>query len=387
MNSKTQPDLHPDAESLNAFVEQALAERERGEILTHLAGCGRCREVVFLAQEAATEMESAVDSPDLRLPARQRSWLRNWWVVWAPAGALAAVVSLAYVVHLRRVEMASELAKVTPPAAMRDEGISARPPAPPMGMQAAPPLAAAAPAKPAPRSMKAPIESVASRQLPHTAATMTAEEASELPHTRQDEAAASPGTSGAGNPAPSAAAEYKPGVAAAAREVEQEQAAADSQIRSMAAKATAQARPNEPATRAAAGGMLKSAAPAALPAVSSTPPAAFEAGSLHGTGRVFAVYKASPTKLPSGLPAVSTASMQHSTLAVDRLGTVYLSEDSGSDWESVANQWSGRAVSVRVQPAVDANSGALQTGPPVFVLVNDQGQVWVSTGGRIWKAK
>ena len=63
MKSKPQLDHHPDAESLNAFAEQALADQERGKILAHLAECSRCRQVVYLAQEAVVEMEPAASSP------------------------------------------------------------------------------------------------------------------------------------------------------------------------------------------------------------------------------------------------------------------------------------------------------------------------------------
>ena len=52
MKPKTQHEIHPDAERLSAFAEQALGERERGEVLEHLAVCGRCRQVVALAREA-----------------------------------------------------------------------------------------------------------------------------------------------------------------------------------------------------------------------------------------------------------------------------------------------------------------------------------------------
>ena len=37
MNATTKHDFHPDAESLSAFAEQALGERERGQVLAHLA--------------------------------------------------------------------------------------------------------------------------------------------------------------------------------------------------------------------------------------------------------------------------------------------------------------------------------------------------------------
>ncbi len=33
MNQPIQPDIHPDADSLNAFVERVLREPERGRIL------------------------------------------------------------------------------------------------------------------------------------------------------------------------------------------------------------------------------------------------------------------------------------------------------------------------------------------------------------------
>ncbi len=57
MNSTFQLDSHPDAESLNAFAEQALSEREREPILAHLAACSRCRQVIFLAQQAASDLK------------------------------------------------------------------------------------------------------------------------------------------------------------------------------------------------------------------------------------------------------------------------------------------------------------------------------------------
>jgi len=53
MKATGQHEFHPDAESLSAFAEQALGERERGRVLEHLAVCGRCRRVVALAREAA----------------------------------------------------------------------------------------------------------------------------------------------------------------------------------------------------------------------------------------------------------------------------------------------------------------------------------------------
>ena len=53
MTPTPQLELHPDADSLNAFVEQALAGSEREQVQAHLAACSRCRQVIYLAQEAA----------------------------------------------------------------------------------------------------------------------------------------------------------------------------------------------------------------------------------------------------------------------------------------------------------------------------------------------
>ncbi len=383
MNSKIQPDLHPDAESLNAFVERALGERERGPILAHLAECGRCRQVVYLAQEAGAEIEASAVAP----PFRQKSGLRNWWLVWAPVAALAAIVTLAYVVHLRRSETGSELAKVADQAATQKQELAAKPPAPPTGMQAAPLPAAAVPVWSGKKKLKAPLVSAASTQLTPSTEMISADEASELPNAGHDESVVSPGAPGEGFPAENGEAKYKLGPALAARAEQRERAAAVSQMHTLAARAMAQSKPSEAAKREPTVGMSPGAAPAAPNVADPALSGGLDAGRLRGMGRAFAVYKANSTELPNGSLAVSMASAQHSMLAVDRLGSVYVSEDFGSHWESVAQQWSGRAVAVRVQPVVDANSGAARTAAPAFEIVNDQGQVWVSTGGRIWKAK
>jgi len=111
--------------------------------------------------------------------------------------------------------------------------------------------------------------------------------------------------------------------------------------------------------------------------------------------------------LPSGLRAVSKVTAQHRTLAIDSSGALFLSEDSGSKWEPVARQWSGRAVAVRLQDglkmsgAVTAEAkaagaenepgkselGAEAAPDAVFEIVNDSDLVWISADGKTWKAK
>jgi|GEM_PF-1284383 len=81
------PAEHPSADVLAAFVEQALAEGEVQSVADHLARCGDCREVVFLASNAAEE--SAAEEEDLMAADRapQRQWVADYY---DPAMAAAA---------------------------------------------------------------------------------------------------------------------------------------------------------------------------------------------------------------------------------------------------------------------------------------------------------
>jgi photosystem II stability/assembly factor-like uncharacterized protein len=120
-----------------------------------------------------------------------------------------------------------------------------------------------------------------------------------------------------------------------------------------------------------------------------------------------AARKPNTANLPSGLIAVSTATAQHRTLAIDQAGALFLSEDSGQHWESVVRQWDGRAVEVRVKPlwnrfdaasapgeaALHGTSQPAAANPPppsppaaVFEIVNDHGLIWASADGKTWKA-
>jgi hypothetical protein len=70
-NQATGP--HPDADLLTAFAEDALIDRERTSVLTHLAACPDCRAIVHTATAAAPEKEMLPEP----LPARPP--LRNWF--------------------------------------------------------------------------------------------------------------------------------------------------------------------------------------------------------------------------------------------------------------------------------------------------------------------
>jgi hypothetical protein len=184
-----------------------------------------------------------------------------------------------------------------------------------------------------------------------------------------------------------AIAEYKPERAMAATQEEQQRAATTYQVQSEAAEKQSLANTNGLAKREPVGGTLTAAAPMAQIDARAPRSGTFDSGGRLKSSGAFAAYRVNSPTLPSGLPALSTATTRSYALAVDRAGAVFLSEDSGSHWESITKQWTGRAVTIRVEPVVSARESATVSPAAVFEITNDQGQVWVSTGGRIWKAK
>ncbi len=386
MNANSKLDVHPDAEILNAFAEQALEERERGKIVAHLAGCSRCRQVVYLAQDAAAEMVPSVSIPAGRFEGRRESWFRSWRFALVPVAALAAIVALAYIVHVQRIGTGSEMANVTPQTAPQTAGSNSASPTEARGVAAAP--VSAGPAQPEARvRKKAPANAQSAPLLPPFSAAMaTVSGANEPANAVREEAAMPPGASGSGNSAMGSGAELKRAPAVTGWQKEQERAAATAGVHGIFAKTMAQASENESAKRKETDRIVTAAAPQFD--ANAAPPASFEAGARPRAGGVFAVYKGKEGELPSGLAVVSTASSQHQTLAIDKAGSVFVREGSGGHWDRVAKQWTGQAVAVRMQADLGAiRSGSAPSPEAVFELVNDLRQVWVSTDGRIWKAK
>ncbi len=340
MNAKTQLDFHPDAESLNAFAERALAEGERGQIAAHLAICGRCRDVVFLAQAAATGEGQLAGALTERNEKRSASWFRNWWLVWAPVAALATIVGLAFSVHLRHAAGDQEMAKAT-------QEVS------PVGG----PQNQAVPPQPAERP-----DAVAGAAVPGTAVRK--------PEMKKSIAQAPP------PPGPVKPMLPAPGTVT---ELAMQSATAESRQaeRTTQTEEPANASAEEKGARGQGEmhGTMQTAA-AAAPAVNAgaAPIAGFGAMANKTSTRALSLYAA---LLPSGLPAISKATGSKVTVAMDKAGSVFVNADAGSPWESVARQWSGKAVAVRMQSRT----------PDVYELVNDQGQMWESTDGKLWTAK
>jgi hypothetical protein len=101
---------HPDANVLSAFSERTLADRERSQVMEHLARCGECREVVALA--------FLPEEPGLAVVRPPRgswlSWPRLRW------GLVAAGVIVVGSFGLLRYEHARDLTPVALQSQRRD---------------------------------------------------------------------------------------------------------------------------------------------------------------------------------------------------------------------------------------------------------------------------
>ncbi|MGA3262700.1 MAG: zf-HC2 domain-containing protein [Terracidiphilus sp.] len=403
MNPTSQLDLHPGAESLNAFAEHALPERERGQILAHLAVCSRCRQVIFLAQEAASGLETgaAAAVPDARSTVPAGSWLRGWRRAWVPAAALAAMVALAVLVHYRHAEQGPELARATPQNAPQNVGsisqassterVSAGNTPAPASPAAAKHFASKAQSAP----LRANSEALPAEVVPYSAPSMEAS-ANALSGVEREGSALPAGASGQGI----ATAQYMPEQAAAAR---QPQHVVNLYSSNGTASGTAQTKIDSMAERAqtsrTAEARYSGSGGASMPRYKKdvSPHISYDVSAPMYVGQIMAATEAKAAPLPSGLTAISTVTAKNQTLAIDQAGALFLSEDSGSHWEAVARQWAGRAMEVRLQQhetgntAAAAPAGGATVAPPlpatVFEIVNDQNLVWASMDGKTWKAR
>ncbi len=93
LRATAKPGVHPDPDLLTAFAEKSLNDRERAQVLQHLAQCADCRNVVSLAMP-----EMWAPSP---IPQGSR-WL-TWTVLrWGALAACVVVVSTAVTLHYER---------------------------------------------------------------------------------------------------------------------------------------------------------------------------------------------------------------------------------------------------------------------------------------------
>jgi hypothetical protein len=412
MSTTSQHEFHPDAESLSAFAEQALAERERGEVLAHLAVCGRCRQVVVLARESA-DAEMAASAVPRHAAVRPGAWWKGWRLALAPAAALAATAMFAFYVHTRDTERGAQMAKNERQAVAQNQLI----PAPPSPQEQPKPASpAAAPAPKAPESTPSdktfrPRLSPAAVTAPPPPAPEAPPAMSQLEMPRAQSAPAAGAQAGFGPARPDEGGPPADKSTPAVSEFNKEQR--ERQMQRQQAEAfegrILSAKEKPPANdRDASGAPQANAASSATVIngqleVRAEPSTSLAAKKQFAIGSALSARMKIPFRLPSGLTVVSTVASGHRTLAIDQAGALFLSEDSAGSWERVSRQWTGRAVTVRIRAAAPvsprgalaagqfgvnpANNGPAPSPAPIFEILNDKSQLWFSTDGRIWLPK
>ena len=356
MNPILQPDVHPDAESLSAFVERALPQQERAQIVAHLGGCARCREVVFLAQ-AAAEADAAPLAAVMTKshPAKSSwtSWGTNWRIALIPAAALATAVGLLVWVQFRSPSPAPAVAQVSRPSS---------PPA-----LAAPPVPRPAQGVLAPSASAQHIESKAPRaerrDSPSKTLSMNGPAANEMTPERPAPVPEqkAPDRFGADQNSLSMARQeaiiapsappVSPNAQSKAKAPERWRTAQQAQMTSSPAIAAQPPPVPAPPNLVAVHGNLMA------PNTGGPRPLAAEAATSsqmelmpQPVNGLAALRLTSHPRLPSGLNAISSAAMLDRILAVDPDGAVFLSHDAAKHWERVPVQWTGKAVAVQAPP-------------------------------------
>jgi hypothetical protein len=430
MNSTSQLEFHPDAESLSAFAEKALPVREREQMVAHLAGCSRCRQVIFLAQQAASDMEMAA-APAGRSAGRSGSWLSGWRLAWIPAAALAGVVGLVFLVHGRHGETGTETARAVTPVAPQNQAIDAnsavnnrvvvvKQPAPishvtenqpeiniqsfQTGAAYEPPPGEIAP----PRAARNETATVTAAPPPLQSESASAGQVIQAEPPAPDQINAMPlngrnwvhigqltaekndsAASSAPQPPTSGMPQHVTGMNSGSAKAD---SAAKAKMNDMAERSQA-SRKAEARYAGSDGASTSQLKEEALPG------SGYDAGARMPMIQFEAAREtsAAPAPLPSGLAIISSVTARNSTLAIDQAGALFLSNDSGRHWESVFRQWAGRAVDVSIVTSLNGSSAAAAptggTGVapalsgPVFELRNNKNQRWVSVDGMIWTAQ
>lgn len=337
MNEATHPDavgsaaIHPDADQLSAFAEQALPAHEREQMLAHLAGCAACRVIVFTAQQGEPE------EAGLPLPvAVRKPWYAGWNLLW-PVAALAVLMIVTVSLRQPRKTSPAEVANVAvpPPAGLVDTPARTLPP------RSVPAHSAdVVPAASRPKEEK--------------------ERAVDKLHTGTRGPAAlpvplTPGRHVVSGNAASAQIQLPP-------QPQSKPTPANIVVTDQAAMQANAPLPAPPALQGMAG--QASAAPRIAQAQSGPQQihgyAPAQAGQSLQTsqfsnatpivdGATFASAEATllPARmLPSGLPLRSSASDAGRELALDSAGALFLSRDGGRSWTTVARAWQGKVISV-----------------------------------------
>ena len=348
MSASQNPVVHPDENVLAAFAEQALAGAEREAVLSHVSGCARCRDIVFLAQGSAAQPEAAREI-SLR-PARRR-WLR-WQTATAGAWVLALAVGAGLLWHRREVLLP------------RNEQALVRPLAPPVMNRV---------------EKDSQQQQASSPPAPSTAARheVNGSVSTETKPSEMRKKALDDRDQSAAPPAPMREARGQSYIAPPAGAPEQQRAIAVGGLRSMpmAGKQAAPQESNQAALQKSPA-TAQLAAPPGLIAASNelTKPQAVSAPNQFSKVAVssaaelsvapslpqFSVRKGKLERmdsaggykiltLPGGVQARSVAGYSNVIVLLTRQRELYRSVDSGEHWTPVPAQWKGKPETLRLR--------------------------------------
>ena len=353
---------HPDENLLAAYVERSLAAHERERVLRHLSACSRCRDVVFLTQQAEPGSFSA--QPDAASGMEEARRGTEWRIAWIALPAMAAV--LLAVVSVRWYEGSHSLRNASPAAAPSQTVALDQPVALPPAAQSV----RVAPDDIQKKPKAPPIREEKRRQVVQD--DLTGRNAAVVAGTT----AANPA------PAPQPPAQVSETVAVAAAPVQTE----------TQAQSVAQTIPQEAAQPAPMADRPVTASGGA--AVSQR----FYGNHAAQQSAVSGAVVAAPILLPSGLQAVSQVHVTGRHVALDQDGNLFLRANADAAWTQIAKQWTGKAASLRTDPSMQpaarfsmmmkrapAASGQETAPPPTLRLINDTGHVWTSVdSGQTW---
>jgi len=439
MSDHLQPGLHPDPDSLNAFIEGVLPEHERLQCLAHLAECPMCREVVYLAEEPMP----SEPLPGPVVPERLSFWKR--WFTPIPALSAAMVLgtlvlSFALYQHFKVAPKAPEMVAMAthpseqpaaePQATKIGPQVQTSQPtpekkAPPVKKRTVPqpeaPIAVAQPVSalpvavppppPAPSPEVAAAPSAASPTLPVRTAPLASPAPRAFAAISAGDSAAATGIAGTiTDPAGAAIAgvtvKLHPLAGLASRSLTSdpkgqfnvaglEPGRYELQFIAPGFKQLTEQvniQPNQMArvdsilpigsvaesisvTAETARVQTEMSSAARQPALPPLP--TFRSANMRVVAGIPAP---AGTPLPSHLPASATVVKGKLMLATDSAGALFLSQNAGNKWKAVKPVWVGKAVSLAALSASDSSSGA------AFQLTTDSGAVWLSRDGNRWYA-
>ena len=406
---------HPDANLLTAFAEKRLSDNERAPLLSHLAECAACREILALA----VLPESAEAAPVVSVGRKPAWWVSpmvRWSAVAAALGAIVLAV-MAYRPETFRFRETTVSEVQRPPA-----------PAPAQPAQQPMPEAVSTPAKEAHADLarqKAPVRSQpSSEEARSTLANLNQAEAKHA-----EGAGATPATGAPAGVSTSQAALAKPGLvegssvggpvqhatppgavvlgpgqsvtiprapstAAAGAGVRSARTATDKMEQAVAVPKAdfavtrpAEAQPGAPQAPPASAlvGAGSENAPSALRAAKAGAPPAGVRWSISAKGNVETSLDGGKNweevHLEEGVAFRAVAAAAEEIWAGGSRGAVYHSDDAGATWSRVAVSSEGRRLS-------DDVVGIRFSDPRRVTLTTAAGERWVTTdGGQHWEIR